>query len=221
VAVISLFVRFHRANGVERQQIKWLAYAASLVVLGAILGYGVYTATGVRWTLQVGVVLLVSGLVATPIAVSVAISRYRLYEIDTLINRTLVYGALTAMLAVVYLGGVVTTQSILRAFTGQEEQPQLAIVVSTLAIAALFSPMRRRIQGFIDRRFYRRKYDAAKTLEVFSAKLRDETDLDALSDDLVGVVRKRCSLPMSRCGCALIRPRMASRQTSSLLIHEA
>ena len=116
--------------------------------------------------------------------------RYRLYEIDTLINRTLVYASLTALLAWVYLDGVVASQTIFRALTGQEQQPQLAVVVSTLVIAALFNPLRRRIQGFIDRRFYRKKYDAAKTLEAFSAKLRHETDLDALSEDLLGVVRK-------------------------------
>ena len=120
----------------------------------------------------------------------IAIFRYRLYEIDILINRTLVYGLLTLTLALIYLGGVATTQAIFRAITGQEQQPQLAIVVSTLVIAALFNPLRRRIQAFIDRRFYRRKYDAAKTLEAFSAKLREETDLDALSDDLVEVVRE-------------------------------
>ncbi len=126
-----------------------------------------------------------------PIAIGIAILRYRLYEIGTLINRTLVYGALTAMLAVVYFGGVTATQAIFRTFTSQEQQPQLAIVVSTLVITALFDPLRRRIQSFIDRRrFYRSKYDAAKTLETFSAKLRDETDLDALRDDLVGVVRE-------------------------------
>jgi hypothetical protein len=129
-------------------------------------------------------------LVGLPIAVGVAILRYRLYEIDLIINRTLVYGSLTAMLAVVYFGGVTATQAIFRALTSQEQQPQLAIVVSTLVIAALFNPLRRRIQSFIDRRFYRSKYDAAKTLEAFSAKLRDETDLDALSDDLTRVVRE-------------------------------
>ena len=125
-----------------------------------------------------------------PIAVGFAVLKYRLYNIDLLINRTLVYGALSTMLVVIYFGGVATTQAIFRALTGQEQQPQLAIVISTLVIAALFNPLRRRIQSFIDRRFYRRKYDAAKTLEAFSAKLRDETDLDALSDDLVGVVRE-------------------------------
>jgi hypothetical protein len=120
----------------------------------------------------------------------VAILRYRLYDIDILINRTLVYGSLTLLLAAVYFGGVTLTEAIFRTLTGQEEQPQLAIVVSTLVIAALFTPLRRRIQAFIDRRFYRKKYDARKTLEAFSAKLRDETDLDAVSNDLVGVVRE-------------------------------
>jgi hypothetical protein len=125
-----------------------------------------------------------------PVAAGIAILRYRLYEIDLLINRTLVYGSLTAMLAVVYFGGVAASQATFRTLTGQEQQPQLAVVVSTLAIAALFSPLRRRIQSFIDRRFYRSKYDAAKTLQAFSAKLRDETDLDALNAELVGVVRE-------------------------------
>jgi hypothetical protein len=106
------------------------------------------------------------------------------------INRTLVYGSLTVMLALVYFGGVTATQALFGELIGREEQPQLAIVVSTLVIAALFNPLRRRIQAFIDRRIYRRKYDARKTLEAFSAKLREETDLDALSDDLVGVVRE-------------------------------
>jgi hypothetical protein len=152
----------------------------------------------------------------------IAVLRYRLYEIDLLINRTLVYGALTAMLALVYFGGVTATQAIFRALTGQE-QPQLAIVVSTLVIAALFNLLRRRIQGFIDRRFYRRKYDAAKTLEAFSAKLRDETDLDALSDDLVTVARET----MQPAHVSLwLRPGTppagrAGRQENSHLIHKA
>ena len=125
---------------------------------------------------------------AIPISMGIAILRYRLYDIDTLINRTLVYGALTAMLVAVYLGAVVLLQRFFVLLTG--EKSTLAVVASTLSIAALFNPLRRRVQGFVDRRFYRNKYDAAKTLEAFSAKLRDETDLDALSDDLVGVVRE-------------------------------
>jgi hypothetical protein len=110
--------------------------------------------------------------------------------IDRIINRTLVYGSLTAMLALFYFGGVTATQALLRTLTGQEQLPQLVVVASTFLIAALFSSLRRRIQSLIDRRFYRRKYDARKTLEAFSAKLRNETDLDALSEDLVGIVRE-------------------------------
>jgi hypothetical protein len=125
-----------------------------------------------------------------PISIGIAILRYRLYDIDTLINRTLVYGSLTVLLAVVYFGGVTATEALFQTLTGQQKLPQLAVVVSTLVIAALFNPLRLRIQAFTDRRFYRSKYDAAKTLESFSAKLRDETDLDALSNDLVGVVRE-------------------------------
>jgi hypothetical protein len=182
-AVASVAVRLWHSQGEERQQIKWLLYAASVVVVGA-LGLVLPSPSSIFW----GLTLL--GFSAMPVAVGIAILRYRLYEIDIIINRTLVYGALTAMLAVVYFGGVATTQAIFRALTGQEQQPQLAVVVSTLAIAALFNPLRRRIQGFIDRRFYRRKYDARKTLEAFSAKLSHETNLDALSNDLVGVVRE-------------------------------
>jgi hypothetical protein len=131
-----------------------------------------------------------------PVFTGIAIVRYRLYDIDLIINRTLVYGVLTGTLALVYFGGVALLQGVgsvvlqipFRALTGQETQ--LTTVAATLAIAALFTPLRRRVQGFIDRLFYRRKYDAAKTLEAFSARLRNETDLDALSNDLVGVVRE-------------------------------
>ena len=142
------------------------------------------------WIRQLGFALWVIGFVGVPIAIGIAIFKYRLYEIDILINRALVYGSLTAMLALVYLGGVATTQAIFRTLTSQENQPQLAVVISTLAIAALFNPFRRRIQGFIDRRFYRRQYDARKTLEAFSTKLKNETDLESLNNDLVGVVRE-------------------------------
>jgi hypothetical protein len=159
-----------------------------VAISGVILKNTVYPAVGVTWVWWVGLVLTTVGVVSSPVAMGIAIFRYRLYQIDLIINRTLVYGSLTAVLAAVYLGGVVFLQYAFRSLSG--EGSQLAVVASTLIIAALFIPLRRRIQGFIDRRFYRRKYDARKTLEAFSAQLRNETDLDALSDDLVGVVRE-------------------------------
>jgi hypothetical protein len=190
-AALSVFVRLHRATGIERQQIKWFAYATAAAVMGLVLAEIIPDVIEVPlWFKRIGTAIFLLLIPAIPISMGIAILRYRLYEIDLIINRTLVYGALSATLALIYFGGVATTQAIFRALTGQQEQPQLAIVISTLLIAALFNPLRRRIQRFIDRRFYRRKYDARKTLEAFSAKLRDETDLDALSDDLVGVVKE-------------------------------
>jgi hypothetical protein len=190
-AAASVVVGRRRARGVERQQLKWLLYAGAIFFAGNVLKNTVFSPLGgVSWGLWVGYLLVAVGGLGGPIAIGIAILRYRLYEIDALINRTLVYGALTAMLVAVYFGGVAAGQAILRTLTGQEQQPQLAIVVSTLVIAALFNPLRRRIQFLIDRRFYRSKYDATKTLESFSVKLRDETDLDTLSEDLAGVVRE-------------------------------
>jgi hypothetical protein len=186
-AVISLFVRFRRARGVERQQIKWFASAAALTLVW-ILVFGESTLRGLP-----GVIVDLSALLvipSIPIATGIAILRYRLYDIDRIINRTLVYGSLTLMLALVYFGVVTATQALFHTLSGQERLPQLVVVASTLAIAALFVPLRRRIQSFIDRRFYRSKYDARKTLEAFSAKLREETDLEALNSELVGVVRE-------------------------------
>jgi hypothetical protein len=132
----------------------------------------------------------VLGFAGVPVAIGFAVLKYRLYDIDIIINRTLVYGSLTATLVGLYFGSVATTQTILRALTGQTEQPQIAIVVSTLVIAALFNPLRRRLQTFIDRRFYRRKYDARRTLDAFSARLRDKTDLEELTYELTGVIRE-------------------------------
>jgi hypothetical protein len=190
VCAVALFVRYRRANDIERKQIKWLLYASAAFLVVYVGGFvsglgGTNSFGGYIWGVFFGL-----SVITLPAAIGIAILRYRLYDIDVVINRTLVYGSLTALLALVYLGGVATTQAIFRTLTGQEHQPQLAIVISTLVIAALFNPLRRRIQAFIDRRFYRRKYDARKTLEAFSARLRDETDLNALSDDLVGVVRE-------------------------------
>ncbi len=176
LSLLSLVLRFRRSRGEERQQLKWFVYAG-------VLSVGVVLVPS-----EASALLQLLVLPLLPVAAGIAILRYRLYNIDLIINRTLVYGTLTVSLVAVYVGSVVSLQELFRAFTGQ--QSQLAVVASTLGIAALFNPLRRRIQAFIDRRFYRRKYDARKTLEAFSVKLRDETDLDALSDDLVGVVRE-------------------------------
>jgi hypothetical protein len=190
--VISLFFRWRGSGGVERQQLKWLAYTGVSIAV-ALLG-GI--ASGYVWgeysypTVLILSVAIAGLTIGIPIAIAMAMLRHHLYDIDVVINRTLVYGSLTAALVAIYFGGVTATQALFRTLTGHEEQPQLAIVISTLVIAALFMPLRRRIQGFIDRRFYRKKYDARKTLEAFSAQLRDETDLNALSEDLVGVVRE-------------------------------
>lgn len=185
-AVVSLLVRFRRARGDERQQIKWFAYAAAITLTWTFLIEGVPDSSPLfeLVTNVLGVFVVPS----IPIAAGIAIFRYRLYDIDRLVNRTLVYAALTATLALVYLGGVVGLQYVFRALAGGNSS--LAVVASTLAIAALFNPLRRGIQSFIDRRFYRSRYDAAKTLGAFSATLRDETDLGPLSDALVAVVRE-------------------------------
>jgi hypothetical protein len=171
---MSWIIRWQRAQGEERQQLKWFAYGFLLIVVSIVHPW----------------FLLPLALAVFPIALGVALLKYHLYDIDVVINRTLVYGSLTALLVLVYFGGVTATQAIFQRFTGQKALPQLVIVVSTLVIAALFNPLRRRIQSFIDRRFYRRKYDAAKTLAAFNARLREETDLEALNSELVGVVRE-------------------------------
>jgi len=188
VAAASVVIGRRGARGVERQQIKWLLYVGPIffVASGLHIGFYYFWLPEGSWGLWASYLLVIVGGLSVPIAIGVAILRYRLYEIDILINRTLVYGILTATLIALYFGGIVVLQRVFVFLTGQ--QSTLAVVASTLLIAALFTPLRRRIQSFIDRRFYRRKYDARKTLETFSAQLRDETDLDSLSSDLVGVV---------------------------------
>jgi hypothetical protein len=181
-AVAAMITRMDQARGAERQQLKWFVYTVVLLVVGflaALLGFGQHS---VAWNLGIAAFNFL------PIAAGIAILRYRLYDIDVVINRTLVYGVLTAALALVYVGSIVLLQGLFRALTG--ETSQLAVVASTLAIAALFVPLRRRVQAFIDRRFYRRKYDMATTLQAFNVRLRNDVDLDSVADDLVEVVRE-------------------------------
>jgi len=178
---VSLVARMRRARGIERQQLKWFAYAGALAV--AITTVAI--ASGLSLAILTVVVMLAFTLL--PLAAAVAILRYRLYDIDLLINRTLVYGALTATLAAAYFAAIVLLQATLRPLTGGSEAP---VALSTLAVVGLFAPLRRRIQGAVDRRFYRSRYDAARTLDAFAARLRDEVDLDDVSRDLVTVVRE-------------------------------
>jgi hypothetical protein len=185
---VALFVRYRRADETEREQIKWLLYACAVFLVVYVVGFasglgGTSSLGGYIWGVFFG--LSITNL---PAAIGIAILRYRLYDIDVVINRTLVYGSLTATLIALYFGGIFLLQRIFVLLSGQ--QSTLAVVASTLLIAAMFNPLRRRIQSFIDRRFYRRKYDARKTLEAFSAKLRDETNLEALNNELVRVVRE-------------------------------
>jgi hypothetical protein len=187
-AAFSLFVRLRRAVGVERQQLKWLAYAAGGFAMGIILISITIAIDTPRWYEWVASAFFVAVSPGVPISIGIAILRYRLYDIDILINRTLVYSSLTATLVALYFGGIVVLQRVFVVLTG--ERSTLAVVASTLLIAALFNPLRRRLQAFIDRRFYRRKYDARKTLEAFSVRLRDQTDLETLNKELVGVVRE-------------------------------
>ncbi len=194
-SALSLVLRYRRSGGEVREQIKWIAFAAMVVGMLYVIDIGASllltptTASGEEppWLKVLDQVGFIS-YTGVPIAVGFAVLKYRLYDIDLLINRALVYGPLTATLVALYFGGVVGLQTVLRTLTGQEST--LAVVASTLTIAALFNPMRRRVQALVDRRFYRRKYDATKTLAAFNSRLREETDLKALSDDVLGVVRE-------------------------------
>jgi hypothetical protein len=201
-ALFSVILRLRHARGNHRQQLKWFLFAAvPLTFLGSLdelnnmvidfttdfMFRPVYILHSLGLLVPV-VYVEVLALLLVPVCTYVAILRYNLYDIGVVINRTLVYGSLTAMLVALYFGGVVVLQRIFVLLTGQRST--LAVVASTLLIAALFNPLRRRIQSFIDKRFYRRKYDARKTLEAFSATLRNETDLEALREDLISVVRE-------------------------------
>jgi hypothetical protein len=187
-AAVSLVVRLVRSRGEERQQIEWFVFVAALVPLWFLVNTPIEQASPVLF--RVLDALIISGV---PVAAGIAILRYRLYDIDRIIYRTIVYAALTAVLVALsvlvalYFGAIVLSQQVFVLLSGPRST--LAVVASTLVIAALFNPLRHRTQSFLDRRFYRRKYDARKTLESFSARLRDETDLEALNDELLGVVK--------------------------------
>jgi|SRR5579884_623358 len=180
LGLVSVAWRFWTSRGDERQQLKWLTYSATVAIVLYVAGFG---DPGVS---QVITFLYSFAISAIPISIAIAILKYRLYDIDSLINRTLVYGLLTTTLAGFYVGSIVVLQILSRAITSQTSE--LAIVVATLAIAALFNPWRRRLQGFIDRRFYRRKYDAARVLSSLQTTLRDEVDLDRLTAEIIAAV---------------------------------
>jgi hypothetical protein len=184
--ILSLIVRLRRVQGIERQQVKLLAYA--LAIYAATLGPIVYLATSSGESssiLNIFFVLQAFAAVFVAVVAGIAILRYRLWDIDIIIRRTLVYGALTLTLGIVYIGCILLSRTLIAPYIGGSE---LAIVASTLAIAALFNPLRRRIQNLIDKRFYRRKYDAAKVLAAFGATVRDETDLERLTAAMLKVV---------------------------------
>jgi hypothetical protein len=180
-SVTSLILRFRRAHGEQRQQMKWLAFAGAVAGTFVIVFTVLYDVVGEA--VANGAIML--GVLSLPLAAGMAILRYRLYDIDVVINRTIVYGALTAILAAAYLGCVLLLQLLLGGITGDSS---LAVAGSTLAVAALFRPARARVQDVVDRRFFRRKYDAAQTLEEFSARLRDQIDLGTLNAELSSVV---------------------------------
>jgi hypothetical protein len=201
ILVCALYAQVYRYRRIStptgRQQTKWVMFGFLLwwlMIMVLFVPYSIELSlppgSPLPWWTLVNSALWWLSLSIVPLSLSVAVLRYRLYDIEVVINRALVYGSLTVLLGLLYFGSVASLQNALRALTGHEDFPQLAIVVSTLVIAALFNPLRRRIQAFIDRRFYRRKYDARQTLEAFSATLRDETDLQALNNELVGVVRE-------------------------------
>ncbi len=186
VSLVSIILRFLRSSSVERQQIKWFAFASALVIV--VLFSADWSATPLKPIWLVWILALVAGL-SIPVATAIAILRYHLWNIDVIIRRTLVYGGLTVILALIYFGSVLLLQNLLQALTGQSRSP-VVIVASTLAIAALFNPLRRRVQEAIDRHFYRRKYDAERALAQFAATARDEVDQESLTAALVGVVQE-------------------------------
>ena len=184
-SVASLILRWRRAVGVERQQLKWVGAAGLLLGLDLIAVILLAGFSAIPRSGGVTFVLLALGIALLPVAVGVAVLRHRLYDIDVLINRSLVYGALSAVLGATYYLAVLAFETVLRPLTAGSE---VAVALSTLAVVALFAPLRRRIQAAVDRRFYRARYDAARTLDAFGERLRDEVDLEAVRASLLGAV---------------------------------
>jgi hypothetical protein len=185
-SVLSLILRFRRSNGDEREQIKWLASAGVFIAIAFAAAPVIWSTPALGNTL-LWPALFVAAVVSLPISVGIAILKYHLYDIDVIIRRTLTYSILTALVLAVYFGSVITLEQLLVAITGQR-QSEIVTVTATLAIAALFVPLRRRVQAMIDRRFYRRKYDAQQVLARFAATARDEVELGELTDQLLTVV---------------------------------
>lgn len=181
VAAASVLHRFRTSRGVERQQMKWFAYGAAVAMILLLVAF-------VAGWQGIVITLNAAALTLLPVTIGAAILRYHLYDIDLIINRTLVYGSLTVSLVLMYTGAVLGLEALFRALTGQHSN--LAVAIATLVVAALFSPWRSRVQAFIDRRFYRQRFDAARTLRAFSDRLRDEIDIDQLAGDLTGVLQE-------------------------------
>lgn len=185
ICAVSVIMRFRKSRGLERQQLKWFTYAAALCLLLSVIIFG---SVAIDNAANLPPSVFYVAIIGLPLGAGIAILRHRLYDIDTIINRTVVYGLLSASLIGLYLACVSAAQASLEAISGQTKPQPIVIVASTLLVVALFNPLRRRIQTAIDRRFYRAKYDAAHTLEAFAASLRAETDLRGLRERLVGVV---------------------------------
>jgi hypothetical protein len=181
LVILSLVLRYRRGDAVEREQIKWFTYPASVAAVASAIGLpSIGLISDIAWTIAFSAMSLV------PVAIAIAILRHRLFDIDVIINRTLVYGALSVLLAAVYIGSVLLLQELLRPLAPDSG---LAVAASTLAVVALFQPLRRRIQAVVDRRFYRSRYDASKVVAGFMTRLRDEVELDHLTDELGASIR--------------------------------
>jgi hypothetical protein len=185
VALVSVVVRFRRSRGIEREQVKWVLYAAALVGVGLVAQLPIFMVMPPDAAANASNAVATSAFACVPVAIGIAILRYRLYDIDVLIRRTLVYGATSGAIAFAFFGGIVVLQAVLRPITSGSE---LAVAISTLASFALFQPVRGHIQRAVDRRFYRAKYDAEHTVDAFAARLRDDVDLDSLQGELLEAV---------------------------------